>query len=216
MASAEAVGPPSVAPTDADEEAPAALLCDQLLVGVTGSPAALSMPQYVLMMRQTLARRVRVMMTDAAQRFVPAYTMRLFAGGWVFTNTHEVAEGVLVPHIELTSDIDLFLVMPTTANTLAKAAAGICDDLISTAIVACPAPVAMVPAMNTTMWRSRVVQRNVAVARELGYHVIDPGIGLQLADLEEGHGQMPPLEHILGGLIDIVAASRRARGVRRA
>ncbi len=214
MASAVAGGAPrSVAATDADEEA-SSLLCDDLLVGVTGSPAALSMPQYVLMMRQTLVRRVRVMMTGAAQRFVPAYTMRLFAGGWVFTDTHEVAEGVLVPHIELTSDADLFLVMPTTANTLAKAAAGICDDLISTAMVACPAPVVMVPAMNTTMWRSRVVQRNVAVVRELGYHVIDPGIGLQLADLEEGHGQMPPLEHILGELIHIVSASRRAPGRR--
>lgn len=200
-------GPPPAG--DEHEQQPAGLLCQNLLVGVTGSPAALSMPQYVLLLRQTLARQVRVMMSRSAQRFVRPYTMRLFAGSWVYTDTHRAAGGVLVPHIELTADADLLLVMPATANIVAKAAGGICDDLISTAIVACPAPVVLVPAMNTTMWRSRVVQRNVAQARDLGYHVVDPGIGLQLADLQEGHGQMPPLEHILGELIEIVSSSDR-------
>jgi phosphopantothenoylcysteine synthetase/decarboxylase len=186
------------------------LLCERLLLGVTGSPAALSMPQYVLMMRQSLATTVHVMMSRAAQRFVRPYTMRLFAGGWVYTDTHQVAGDVLVPHIDLTQDADLLLVMPATANLLGKAAHGICDDLISTAVVACPAPVVLVPTMNGTMWRSRAVQRNVGLARELGYHVIEPGIGLQLADMKEAPGVMPPLEHILGDLIGILAAHRRA------
>ncbi len=186
------------------------LLCERLLLGVTGSPAALSMPQYVLMMRQSLATTVHVMMSRGAQRFVRPYTMRLFAGGWVYTDTHQVAGSVLVPHIDLTQDADLLLVMPATANLLGKAAHGICDDLISTAVVACPAPVVLVPAMNGTMWRSRAVQRNVGLARELGYHVVEPGIGLQLADMKEAPGVMPPLEHILGDLIGIVAAHRQA------
>jgi phosphopantothenoylcysteine synthetase/decarboxylase len=191
-----------------------ALLCDKLLLGVTGSSAALSMPQYVFMMRQALVRKIRVMMTRAACRFVRPDTMRIFAGSWVFTDTHQVADGVLIPHIELTQDVDLLLVMPTTANMLGKAANGIGDDLVSTAILACPSPVVLVPAMNGTMWRSRAVQKNVQAARDIGYHVIEPGIGLQLADMKEAAGVMPPLEHILTELMTIVSCSARAEGIR--
>jgi phosphopantothenoylcysteine decarboxylase len=187
-----------------------ALLCENLLLGVTGSPAALSMPQYVLMMRQTLVRNVRVIMSRAAQRFVPAYTMRLSAGSWVYTDTHHADDEVLIPHLELTQDIDLLLVMPATANSIGKAAHGICDELVSTAIIASPAPVVFVPAMSGTMWRSRAVQRNVELARELGHHVIDPGIGVQLADMRESAGAMPPLEHILDELIAIVTSAKTA------
>jgi phosphopantothenoylcysteine synthetase/decarboxylase len=184
------------------------LLCENLLLGVTGSPAALSMPQYVVMMRQTLVRRVQVMMTRSARRFVRPYTMRLAAGGWVHTEAHEVHDGVEIPHLELTRDIDLLLVMPATANILGKAANGICDDLVSTAIVASPAPVVFVPAMNGTMWGSRAVQRSVGLARELGYHVIEPEVGVQLADMSESVGTMPPLELILEQLIAIVDAAK--------
>lgn len=192
-----------------DTAASAAVLCERLLVGVTGSPASLSMPQHVLMLRQALVGRVDVMMTHAAQQFVLPDTMRRFADGRVYTDCSEISDDVSVPHIELTQAADLFLIMPATANIIGKAAAGICDDLISTSIVACPAPVVMVPAMNETMWRSAVVQRNVATIRELGYHVIDPGIGLQLADNDVGIGTMLPLEHILGDLIDIVGQRDR-------
>lgn len=186
------------------------LLGERLLLGVTGSPSAMTMPQYVLMMRQSLAREVRVMMSRAAQRFMPAHTMRLFAGGWVFTDTDQIKDDVQVPHIDLTQDIDLFLIMPATANIIGKAANGICDDLISTAIVACEAPIVLVPAMNGTMWRSSAVRQNVERARGHGYHVIEPSIGLQLADLKQVPGVMPPLEHILDQLIAIIAASREA------
>ena len=187
------------------------LLCDRLLLAVTGSPAALSMPQTVLMMRQALVGEVRVIMSHAATRFVRPYTMRLFAGGWVHTDTHSAAGGVLVPHIELTDGIDLMLVMPATANAIGKAANGICDDLVSSAVAACPAPVVLVPAMNGNMWRNRAVQRNVALARDTGYHVIEPGTGPQLADLREDGAWMPPVEQILGELVTIAGAAREPR-----
>jgi phosphopantothenoylcysteine synthetase/decarboxylase len=190
------------------------LLCDHLLVGLTGSPAVLAMPQQLLLLRQGLVGDLRVMMSRGAQRFLPAYTVRLFAGSWVHTDTHAVHDGYLVPHIELAQAADLLLVMPATANVLAKAAQGICDDLISTAIVACTAPVVLVPAMNETMWASRAVRRNVERARELGYHVIDPGEGLALSDLAPSTGLMPPLEHIVSDLIAIVDAARGAAASR--
>lgn len=184
------------------------LLCEKLLVAVTGSPAALSMPQYVLILRETLARTVHVIMSRGAQRFVRPYTMRLFADSWVHTDTYTVADGILVPHIELTDDLDLLLVMPATANMIAKAAHGICDDLVSTAITASDAPVVFVPAMNARMWANRAVQRNVELARDIGYHVLDPGSGLQLADMATAIGMMPPLEQVLGELTAIVRTSR--------
>lgn len=190
------------------EESRSGLLCERLLLALTGSPAVLSMPQYALVMRQTLVRELHVIMSRSAARFLPPYTMRLFAGSWVHTDTHQVADGFLVPHIELTEKIDLMIVMPATANVIGKAAHGICDELVSTAIVTSPAPVVLVPAMNERMWRSRAVQRNVELARELGYHVIDPGLGFQLADMREAPGVMPPLEHVLDELMLIVAASR--------
>ena len=188
------------------------LLGERMLVGVTGSPSAMTMPQYVLMMRRNLATEVRVMMSRGAQRFVKPYTMRLFAGGHVFTELDEIADGVQVPHIDLVAGIDLFLIMPATANVIGKAANGICDDLISTAIVACEAPVVLVPAMNGAMWRSSAVRGNVERCRSHGYHVIEPSIGLQLADLNQAIGVMPPLEHILEQLMTIVGDARRARG----
>jgi len=191
-------------PADPDHERAGGLLCDRLLLAVTGSPAALSMPSYALVIRQTLAGELRVMMTRTAARFVLPETMRLFTGVPVHTDLHEVIDGAPVPHIDLTDDVDLMLVMPATANIIAKAAHGICDELVSTSIVACPAPVAFVPSMNERMWRSAVVQRNVALARELGHHVLEPHAGLQLADMHEAPGLMAPLEHILGDLMAIV------------
>lgn len=196
-------------PTEPTEDVP--LLCERVLVAVTGSPAALTMPQTVLLMRQSLVREVRVVMSRNACRFLRPYVMRLFAGSWVHTGTHRAAGGALIPHLDLTADVDLMLVMPATANAIAKAAHGICDDLVSTAIVACPAPVVLVPAMNETMWRSAAVRRNVEAATALGYTVVDPTIGTQLSDLNPAVGVMPPLEHILDQLIAVTGASGRGR-----
>jgi phosphopantothenoylcysteine synthetase/decarboxylase len=191
------------------------LLCDTMVVAVTGSPAALQMPRTILMMRQVLAREVRVMMSRSAQRFLRPYSMRLFSGSWVHTETHSLAGGVVVPHVDLTSDADLMLVMPATANAIAKAAHGLCDDLISTAMVACPAPVVLVPTMNGSMWRSVVVQRNVNLAREVGYHIIEPGLGVQLADMNEAAGAMPAVEQLVGDLATILASQRPGTEIRR-
>jgi phosphopantothenoylcysteine decarboxylase/phosphopantothenate--cysteine ligase len=182
------------------------LLCERALLALTGSPAVLAMPQYVLVLRQTLVGELRVIMSRAAARFLPPASMRLFAGTRIHAEADDVVDGPLVPHVELTEDIDLMLVMPATANVIGKAAHGICDELVSTTVVASPAPVVLVPAMNERMWRNAAVQRNVELARELGYHVIDPGLGFQLADMRQAPGMMPPLEHILEPLMDILAA----------
>lgn len=191
----------------ADEARSRGALCDTALLALTGSPALVAMSQYILVLRQTLVGELRVIMSATAARFLPPPTVRLFAGRNVHTDGHDVSDGMLVPHVELTEGIDLMLVMPATANILGKAAHGICDDLVSTAIVASPAPVVLVPAMNERMWRSTVVERNVTLARDVGYHVIEPGVGFQLGDMRDAPGMMPPLEHILEQLMDIVSGA---------
>ncbi|WP_345364261.1 flavoprotein [Saccharopolyspora cebuensis] len=189
------------------------ILCDKILVGISGSPACLSMPQYILLMRRSLARRIDVIMTRTATRFLPGYAVELHAGRQVHTDLHEIVDDVRVPHLDLAADADMFLVMPATANVLGKAAAGIGDDLLSTAILGCAAPVVFVPAMNAAMWENPVVQRNVDALREVGHCVVNPGIGVQLADRAEGRGAMPPLEMILDELMGVLKARREPSGL---
>ncbi|GAB3960493.1 hypothetical protein GCM10027614_82550 [Micromonospora vulcania] len=79
-----------------------------------------------------------------------------------------------VPHLALTAWADLVLVLPATANTLAKAALGIADNLVGTCVLAATAPVVLVPSMNAAMWQRPAVQRNVAQLRADGYGVVPP------------------------------------------
>ena len=163
----------------------------RLLLGITGSVAAAVIPQYILFFKQTLSEEIRVMMSAAACSFMKPYTLRLFSGSWVFTDAFSPNGTTVVPHIELTSDADVFLIIPATANILAKGAAAIADDLISTSILACPSPVIFVPSMNAQMWNNKGVQRNVARLKELGYFVVPPETGLEIATMRNTLGAIP-------------------------
>jgi phosphopantothenoylcysteine synthetase/decarboxylase len=182
--------------------------CDTLVIAVTGSVGVLSMPAYVRLFRAALARDVYVIMSRSAQRFITPYSFALYTDHPVFCDTFEQHEGFKVPHIDLARRADLLLVAPATANILARCAHGICDDLISTTVVACQAPVVFVPSMNEIMWRSRVVQRNAALLRELGHHVIEPAMGFEIADNKPTFGAMPPFVEILEALTAILAGRR--------
>jgi phosphopantothenoylcysteine synthetase/decarboxylase len=173
------------------------------------------MPAYAGMFRQYFARDVYVMMSRAATRFVTPYSFELFTDHAVFCDTFDQGEGVKVPHIELCARADLFVIAPATANILGKCAAGICDELISTAVVACTAPVVFVPSMNEVMWRSKVVQRNVATLRELGHHVLEPARGLEIVDLEPSFGAIPPFQELVRSLRAVLAPGRNTRNTSR-
>jgi phosphopantothenoylcysteine synthetase/decarboxylase len=179
-------------------------LCGTLLLGITGSIAAVSMPSYIVFLRRGLVERVRVIMTESATRIIPPATLRTYCGGVVFVDSFAGEDSLNVPHIELTREADLFVIMPATANILAKAAHGIADDLLSTAIVASPAPVVFVPSMNEQMWINPAVKRNVELVRAHGYHVLDPVQGIEIADLQPTLGVMPPLDQIIGYLAEVL------------
>ena len=117
-------------------------------------------------------------------------------------------------HIRLSREADLVVVAPATANILAKMAAGIADDLATTLLLATDTPILVAPAMNVVMWQHPATQRNLAVLRERGVHVVGPATG-ELACGETGAGRMEEPETILAAILALVArgsglAGRRA------
>jgi len=144
-------------------------------------------------------------MTESAAQLVPVATMEAYCGGPVFVDSFEGKAERYVPHIQLTRDADVFVIMPATANIIAKAANGIADDLLSTAIIASPAPVVIVPSMNERMWFNKAVQRNVELALSHGYHVLEPARGTEIADLLPSFGAMQPIDQIIGQIANVIS-----------
>ena len=116
-------------------------------------------------------------------------TVRYISGRAVLTEIFEGGDSGDVQHIALTQSADVMLVAPATANMIAKMAAGLADDLVSTLIISADSPVIMVPAMNSRMWSNPIVQRNIKQLMEFGYRMIDPGEGW-LACRTVGPGRM--------------------------
>lgn len=178
---------------------------NNLLLGVTGSVGVLAVPEYIKLLRESVAENVHVMMSHSAKKFVTPYTLRLYSGNYVFTDSFDITDDVKVPHIDLTRKCDVFLIMPATANIIGKVANGICDDLISTAVMACVAPVAFIPAMNPNMWLSKANQKNVSTLKEFGHHVLPPSDGYEISDMKPSFGSMPEFEVIVNFLKTVVS-----------
>lgn len=162
------------------------------------------MPDYIKLLKESIAENVHVMMSHSAKKFVTPYTMRLYSGNYVFMDSFDITDDVRVPHIELTRKCNMFLIMPATANIIGKVANGICDDLISTAVMACTSPIVFVPAMNPVMWLNKANQKNVSTLKELGHHVLLPSEGYEISDMKPSFGSMPEFEVISNFLKDIV------------
>lgn len=180
------------------------LLCERLLVGVSGSISAVLVPAHIAFLRRALVEHVDVIMTASASKLIGVPAMAACAGTMPFTDAFAPQCDVRIPHIDLPRAADLMVVMPASANIIGKAANGIADDLLSTAILACAAPVVFAPCMNGQMWSNLAVRANVARLRQHGYHVIDPVAGFEVADLQPTQGTMPSLDVIIAGLARIL------------
>ena len=165
-----------------------ALAGRRIVLGVTGGIAAYKAVEVASRLKKAGAD-VRVIMTRAATSFVTPLTFREITGQpvaetmWGEPHHH-------VEHIALAEFAELFLVAPATANFIAKAAAGIADDMLTTSILATRATRYIAPAMNTGMWENPVTQENVACLASRGVHIIPPGVG-QLACGATGAGRLP-------------------------
>jgi phosphopantothenoylcysteine decarboxylase/phosphopantothenate--cysteine ligase len=155
--------------------------------------------------------RVQVIATEAALRFVGKPTFEAISRNPVHTDLYEgVAE---VRHVALGQAADLIVVAPATANSIAKLAAGIADDLLGNTILASTAPVVIAPAMHTEMWHNAATVANVTLLRQRGVHIVGPGVG-QLTGKDSGEGRMSEPEEIVAAALAVVAAARDLDGVR--
>ncbi len=170
----------------------------KVAVAVTGGIACYKVAALVSRLSQAGAT-VRVLMTEAATRFVGTLTFESLSGAPVASSIWEAQEHHDSQHVGLARWCELLIVAPATADTIAKVAAGICDDIVSLTLCAlpCQTPVLLAPSMNEQMWNNPITQRNMAtVQRVLGYHVVGPETGWQ-ACRTEGAGRMSEPEAIL-------------------
>ena len=164
-----------------------------VLLGISGGIAAYKTPDLVRKFKATGAN-VRVVMTDSATEFVSKLALQAVSGNKVsHTMLDEDAEAGM-GHIELARWADVFVVAPATANTIAKLAYGLADDLLTTLALATKAPIAIAPAMNQQMWAAPATLTNIDILKSRGVFQIGPGAGEQACG-DVGYGRMlEPIE----------------------
>ena len=178
-----------------------------IVVGVTGGIAAYKAVHLVRLLIKA-GHEVTVIPTDDALRFVGLPTWEAISRHEVTTSVHE--DVARVRHVALGQAADLVIVAPATANTIAKMAAGLADDLLGTTLLATTAPVAIAPAMHTEMWRHPATQAGIATLRARGVQIVGPGDG-ELTGGDSGPGRMLEPEEILDA---VLTATRDLTGLR--
>jgi phosphopantothenoylcysteine decarboxylase/phosphopantothenate--cysteine ligase len=160
----------------------------KILLGMTGGIALFKVAEFSRKL-MALGAEIIPVMTRNAQRFVAPLTFQALCGQKVYSDMFEEKVAETIPHIHLPRKADLFLVMPATANFLAKAATGLADDLLSTMMLSYRGPVLIHPSMNPFMYAHPATQNNISKLRELGYGIIEPATG-STACGEEGKGRL--------------------------
>ena len=170
-----------------------------VLLCVCGGIAAYKAAELVRRLRDDPATQVIVAMTDNAQRFVGAQTFQALTGQPVRTSLWDASAEAAMGHLELAHWADQIIIAPATANSIAKLAHGMADDLVSTLCLATTAPVAIAPAMNHRMWLHPATQANIDTLRSRGVQFIGPNDG-PLAEGESGPGRMAEPAEIIAAL----------------
>ena len=140
--------------------------------------------------------RVHVVMSESATKFITPLTMQSLSGNLVTTDLFDEVRESRINHIWLADHADIVLVAPATADIIARAAAGMANDSLTTVLLATKAPVVFAPAMNVNMWQNPITQRNVQTLREFGMHFVEPGEG-ELACGWFGPGRFAETDDIL-------------------
>ena len=183
-----------------------------IVLGVTGSIAAYKTANLASMLVK-LNADVHVIMTQNATRFITPMTFETLTNNKCIVDTFDRNFNFDVKHVSLAKKGDLFLVAPCTANVIGKVASGICDDMLTTTIMATKAPVLFSPAMNTGMWENPILQDNLKKLKNYGYHIIPPVEG-RLACGDIGSGKMPAEETLLEHILLHLAKEKDLKGRR--
>jgi phosphopantothenoylcysteine decarboxylase/phosphopantothenate--cysteine ligase len=180
----------------------------RVALGVTGGIAAYKAIE-VLRGLQRAGCDVRVAMTRHACEFVQPLTFRALSDSPVVVDDYAPDNPDPIAHITFSQTVDLFVVAPATANTLAKFANGVADDFLSTTYLACTAAVLIAPAMNTSMLEHPATQRNLQKLRADGVHIIEPDEG-EMACGTIGPGRLSEPDSIVAAALEILRSGYRA------
>ncbi len=191
----------------------------KILLGVCGGIAAYKSAELVRELQRRGAE-VQVVMTANAERFISPLSLASLSGRQVLTSlwepaTNETAsskpQGFDIEHIRVAQEADAIVIAPATANTLAKLAHGIADDLLTTICLASQAPLLIAPAMNVNMWQHPATKANVATLRTRGAVAIEPADG-ELACGMVGEGRLAPIEEIAESVFRMARRERDLAG----
>jgi phosphopantothenoylcysteine decarboxylase/phosphopantothenate--cysteine ligase len=171
-------------------------------LGVCGGIAAYKAIE-VLRGLQKAGCLVKVAMTKHATEFIQPLTFRALTSEYVLVDDYEPDNPDPIAHINFSQNIDLLLIVPATANIIAKFANGIADDFLTSTYLASTAPVLIAPAMNTTMWFQPATQRNIETLRNDGVHFVQPVEG-RLACETVGTGKLEDVEIIVKTALDLL------------
>jgi len=176
-----------------------------ILLGITGSIAAYKAATLTrLLIKQ--GANVKIVMTPYAKEFITPVTLATLSKNTVISDFFSHDDGAWNSHVDLGLWADLFLIAPCTANTMAKMAHGICDNLLLTSYLSVRCPVMLAPAMDLDMFQHKATKKNIAIlTEELGNHIIEPSSG-ELASGLEGKGRMEEPEVIVENVISFFNA----------
>jgi phosphopantothenoylcysteine decarboxylase/phosphopantothenate--cysteine ligase len=179
-------------------------------LGISGGIAAYKAVE-VMRLLQKSGCEVSVAMTEHATEFVQPLTFRALTDKHVIVDDYDPANPDPIAHINFSQSIDLLLVVPATANIIAKFANGVADDFLSSTYLASNAPVLIAPAMNTTMWENPATQRNIAQLKMDGVHFVEPIAG-ELACKTVGTGKLEDVENIVRQALALVEEEKGRKG----
>lgn len=183
-----------------------------VVLGVTGSIAAYKAASLASTLQKQHAD-VHVILTKNGAQFVAPLTFETLTGNKCYIDTFDRNFRYDVSHISLAKKADILLIAPATANIIGKLACGIADDMLTTTVLACRAPIWLAPAMNTSMYQNPIVQDNLKKLASFGYHIIPPDAG-RLACGDVGVGKMPEPASILERIVFEIAYEKDLAGRR--
>lgn len=166
-----------------------------IVLGVTGGIAAFKAAQ----LASDLIKKdydVEVILTKNATQFITPLTFEALIDHNVVVDTFEKVQNRSIHHISIAKKADLFILVPASANVIAKVAHGIADDMLTTTFLACNKQKVICPAMNTQMYENPITQENLQRCRDLGYAILEPAVG-HLACGDTGKGKLCDLQDIL-------------------
>lgn len=168
----------------------------EIILGVCGSIAAYKSCEIIRCLKDS-GFNVSVIMTKEAEEFITALSLQTLSQNRVYRGMFDLLEDEFDPeHVSLAKRSSLILVAPATANIIGKIASGICDDLLTSVIMASQRPILIAPAMNEGMWKNKILQHNVSKLKKLGYNFIEPEKG-KLADGQIGEGRLASVDKII-------------------